>query len=405
MATTRKSPARPGAAVALLILGGCANTHPAQPAPARVAAHLDAAPSGSVMAAAVDAREEQADDEAAERRIEAAETHLTESVRHAATCLPATVGPRTAAADGDEADTASGSPEMLGLQLGVMAGKPVACVVRGHPPFPPDRPLACWDLDLATGAMTSRAAAPLPGRGYAVAFDRDCADGYCLPSDEMRDAPEPDERYTLATSTDGQRAVLWTAMRGSAGVVFDQRSRRVVAAIDASDDEGSADDAIVALAFVGSRIVRTGANAGIDERFLGWTATGKRARMTAAMEEAGLQVLSDHELGFVSALGTVLTTIDVASGRRRVATRVIAECNAQDREHLRTDALEAAAVRPACAAVWPRVGAPYVGAEWIHLPGGAYAVALTGAQVGELAILDGRTLRETRRVPLARCAP
>ncbi len=44
-------------------------------------------------------------------------------------------------------------------------------------------PVACWKIDLGSGALTYQAAAPIPGRGIAVKIDDRCARGYCLPKD------------------------------------------------------------------------------------------------------------------------------------------------------------------------------------------------------------------------------
>ena len=43
-------------------------------------------------------------------------------------------------------------------------------------------PVACWKVDLASGALTYREPAPIPGRGLAVKLDGKCARGYCLPA-------------------------------------------------------------------------------------------------------------------------------------------------------------------------------------------------------------------------------
>jgi hypothetical protein len=83
------------------------------------------------------------------------------------------------------------------LELAAIGSDAVVCAVDQ------DRtrllgPVGCWTIEVSgaqPGALTYQPAAPLPGRGLAVTLDDRCARGYCLP----QDAQVPTDPVALLT--------------------------------------------------------------------------------------------------------------------------------------------------------------------------------------------------------------
>ncbi|MCE9571733.1 MAG: hypothetical protein K8W52_01120 [Deltaproteobacteria bacterium] len=331
------------------------------------------------------------------REIARTTQRLVDSVELAKTCIPSTVAPAPADVDADET---------LGIQLGLVDGAPVVCAVRRLQLGPPTRPLGCWNVDLASGAVVARRAAPLPGRSYGVSLQRGCADGMCGREvedgfDDERELADPSNGH-LVISTDGRHAAMWFGPRDGDAVVFDRTTRKVTARISAPlESDGWNPD----LAFVGDTIVRAFTNPADAATFRAWRQPGKAMTIDADLEDGGLQVLDPRHLGFVSRTGTTLTTFDVRTRRREVLIRDVSPCTADDLRAL-SPSMGDDGGSPACRAVWPTIGAPFVAGDWIRLPGGDFAVAGTAgpASLGEIVILDS-TLRERRRITLARCRP
>jgi hypothetical protein len=70
------------------------------------------------------------------------------------------------------------------LEVAAVNGELVVCAID----IEPERllgPVACWKVDLKANpiGLAYTAAAPIPGRGISVKLDERCARGYCLPKD------------------------------------------------------------------------------------------------------------------------------------------------------------------------------------------------------------------------------
>jgi hypothetical protein len=92
------------------------------------------------------------------------------------------------------------------LEVAAVNGELVVCAID----IEPDRllgPVACWKVDLKASpiGLAYMPAAPIPGRGLSVKLDDGCARGYCLP----KDAKVPgDNIVQMAVHGDGAKVAV-----------------------------------------------------------------------------------------------------------------------------------------------------------------------------------------------------
>lgn len=110
------------------------------------------------------APKKETDEDREQKRIAAAHALIPDG----STCLPQSL-------------KEAGAPR---LEVAAINSELVVCALD----VDPDRllgPVACWKVDLKASpiGLTAMPAAPIPGRGIAVKLDDRCARGYCLPKD------------------------------------------------------------------------------------------------------------------------------------------------------------------------------------------------------------------------------
>jgi len=282
------------------------------------------------------------------------------------------------------------------LTLGSIAGVPLACVARGA------KVLGCWDIDPRSGTLTARAVSAPPGRSIEAAPDaKGCVDGYCLPATGT--APE---RVLMATSTDGRHAVIggW----GSGAVaVFDTRTKKLLRSFDYSGktDDTIIGNSVVGLLYIGNMLYVRGSDAGPYEAVfaikddgtrLGQLTDGKEALFS--IDEGSASALDAERLALTDAFFQQLVIISAKDNSRTVIKRpfVLGPCSEDD-----LDVTEPP--KKSCEKHFAKTFAPYSGAELVALPGGDLLLALSGKAVGQLALLDSKTLVEKRRLRMPIC--
>lgn len=296
------------------------------------------------------------------------------------------------------------SAEMIygpALELGLVGGSVTLCA-RKKPDAP--RAAGCWTVNPTTGALTASAATALPGRSQDGAADAaGCVAGYCP-------TPRAEAGASLlwATSTNGARVVV--VSRGGAHV-FDATSKAPLRTIPLI---GVVTNAPIRLLYLDDTIHVVGADAGPFAAVWSFRDSGARlGRVTTdgrADGEAidvyrgGTGIIDGGHVAVADAALRRLVILDAAGKRTTILRQVSqAPCSAQDLE----DAIIADDTQRASAACRRTIAtrfAPYYDVELVRLPSGAFLAALTGKHAGEIAVLDKATLREVRRLKLARCA-
>jgi hypothetical protein len=299
------------------------------------------------------------------------------------------------------------SPTAPRLELAAIGSAAVVCAIDQ------DRtrllgPVACWSIAVSggtPGALTYQEAAPLPGRGLAVMLDDRCARGFCLP----KDAKVPGDQVALiAWNLESTKVAVLVgddlhiynaqtkahetsfSIRGDKGVTGDPTE------IDWNGDAifVQATDATASPVFV---FKPDGIPVGPIE------ALGSGKDKAALSTRNGSFLLLKPEQVAISEQGlTTLTVYETATGKR---TKLVRKLPAPT---CKKDELDA---------VWHDPNAQvsakcrdYVTKYYAHLIG-ADAVAgtknllmlLRGPRLGELAVVDAKTLAEHKSIRMPWC--
>jgi hypothetical protein len=291
------------------------------------------------------------------------------------------------------------------LELAALNGDAVVCAVDNER----DRLLgvvACWKVDVGTGDLEYQKPVSVPGRGYPVKLDGGCARGYCLP----KDAKESAKIAHLVVSPDASKVAVNV---GDNIHLYDAASKAHESSFSIRGDKGVSSDP-VRLYWVGDSIFVEASDGGTfspvfvfkaaDGTQMGpIEAIGKGAKPLST--HGGSFVILDRDVGrvAVSEQGfSSIITYEAGSGKRAKLVRKLPKspCKAEE-----TDAYWAGTTDKVAAKC-----KEHMDKNFGHLVG-ADAVAgkknllvlLREPRLGELAVMDAKTLAESRSIKLAWC--
>jgi hypothetical protein len=318
----------------------------------------------------------------------------TAIIPEGSTCLPAEVK----------------NPTALRLELAAVGSEAWVCAI--------DRdktrllgPIGCWSVEVTgakAGALTYHPPDPLPGRGFTVMFDDRCARGYCLP----KDAKVPTDTVAhLARNLDGSKVAVLSA---DTVHIFDEASRAHEASFSIRGEKGVTSEP-TAMHWNGNAIFVEAGDANTSGVWVFRTDGAPVGTPVGALEALGGRdkthlstrngsfVLLDRERVGISELGfSTLTTYEIDSGKRTKLVRKVPPTQCKK------DELEAQWQDP------PAGGSAkckdFVSKNYAHLVG-ADAVAgtknllvlLRGPRLGELAVIDAKTLAERKAIQMPWC--
>jgi hypothetical protein len=293
-------------------------------------------------------------------------------------------------------------PNAPRLELAAIGSDAVVCAIDE------DRtrllgPVGCWNIDVKTGGLTYQAAAPLPGRGLAVMFDDRCARGYCLP----KDAKVPTDPVALmAWSLDGSKVAV---LSGDNVHIFDASSKAHESSFSIRGDKGVTNEP-TAIHWNGDALF---VEAGDGTTSPVWVfkpdgtavgpieALGTKDRALLSTRNGSFVLLDKTRVAISEQGFSALTVYEIDTGKRSKLVRKIpaGPC--------RKDELDA---------IWrdPSLESPrckdFVAKNFAHLVG-ADAVAgtknllvlLRGPRLGELAVIDAKTLAERKTIKMPWC--
>jgi hypothetical protein len=298
------------------------------------------------------------------------------------------------------------SPTAPRLELAAIGSAAVVCAIDQ------DRtrllgPVACWSVAVSgtsPGALTYQDATPLPGRGLAVMLDDRCARGFCLP----KDAKVPtDPVALLAWSLDGTKVAVLVgddlhiynaatkahetsfSIRGDKGVTGDPTE------IDWNDEAifVQATDGTAAPVFV---FKPDGIPVGPIE------ALGGKDKAALSTRNGSFLLLDPKRVAISEQGLTSLTVYESDTGKRTKLVRKLPApaCKKEELDTVWHD--PTASVSAKCK--------DYVAKNYAHLIG-ADAVAgtknllmlLRGPRLGELAVVDAKTLAERKAIRMPWC--
>jgi hypothetical protein len=306
------------------------------------------------------------------------------------------------------------------LDLGLIANVPTLCAYSNwlHTGL-----LGCWAVDPAAATLSVSTATSLPGHSQRGKTDANgCIEGYCP-------APKPDvdELLMWAVSTDGAHAAILregtlgegdSPGRREALHVFDRRTKARTATIPLADDKAPANtnagNSAVRFFYLGGTIYVAGSDAGPYIAVWAFEEGGRRLGM---IEEAskphghsysifngGLNVIGDSHIALVDAGLQTMLILSPAGETRQLLVRRVSRAPCTEQEMDRFNYWDYDTLSKGCRKTVARSFEPYIDLVPVRLPSGDFLAALSGGGRGTLAILDGNTLREKRRIVLPRCA-
>lgn len=258
-------------------------------------------------------------------------------------------------------------------------------------------PVGCWNVDLVASTLTYQEPAPLPGRGFAMRVDGTCVRGMCLP-----EAPK-NPTVQIAYSLDGQQAA----------VLADRRIHLFDTASSAHQSDFTIEqkaDAVAAIHFLGKQLlVQTRGDDGAvwvyepDGTQIGPITTTSRDSTPLPWRSGGVALLDASRIAIGERGFEVMTTIDLASNAetrlaRKPPTKL--RCKPAELEAFWSDPTSdkvGADCKTSLAPLAPFVGATLIAGRTNFL------ALLRGDRIGQLAILDGKTLVEKRAISLPWC--
>ncbi|MBA3539423.1 MAG: hypothetical protein H0T79_07315 [Deltaproteobacteria bacterium] len=258
-------------------------------------------------------------------------------------------------------------------------------------------PVGCFKLDLGTGGLAYEAPRPLPGIGFAVKLDDNCARGFCLPKTAKLPA---DKRAHLTWSTDSKRVA---ALVGEEVHVFEADSKAHQSTFSIRGDKGVPGDA-VSVHWVGDALFVEGAEgAGVWVYKPDGTAVGPievlggKAGTLVSTKGGSLSVLDKNRVGITEQGFTTMTTYEVDTGKRGRVSRKVpkAPCKPEELDAFWKDAEAVGAGK--CKEHLTKTFGYFVGATAIA-GSKNLLVLLRGARLGELGVVDPKTLLEQKKV-------
>ena len=265
--------------------------------------------------------------------------------------------------------------------------------------------VACWKAKLDDGTLAYLPSLPLPGRGISVKLDDRCARGFCLPKDAKASA---DKVAHMAWNADTTKVAV---LAGDDVHIYDAATKAHESSFTIRGDKGVSNDP-TAIHWVADALFVEGADQGPYSAVWMFKSDGTPLGPIVAIGSKDGKPMSTHggsfslldknrvalsEQGFSS-----LTIYEVDSSKRSKLVRKLAKppCKNDELDAYWHD--NADAVSPKCK--------EHMQKNFEHLIG-ATAVAgsknllvlLRGPRLGELAVLDAKTLAEKKAIKLPWC--
>ena len=289
------------------------------------------------------------------------------------------------------------------LQIAAINRQAVVCAVD-HDRERLLGPVACWKLDVADGNLEYQKPAPLPGHGFPVKLTERCARGYCLPKDAKADA----KVAHMTWSPDGGKVAVHV---GDDIHLFDASSKARESSFSIRGDKGVTGEP-TGLYWVADSIFVEASDGGANSPVWSFKAAdgaqmgplegiGKGAKPLST--HGGSFVILDEERVGVNEQGFAsLAIIEVTTGKRSKLVRKLPKtpCKAEE-----TDAYwagQADKVPAKCKEHMETSFGHFVGAD-AFAGKKSMVVLLRPARLGELAVMDAKSLAETRALKMPWC--
>jgi hypothetical protein len=266
-------------------------------------------------------------------------------------------------------------------------------------------PVGCWKVDLKSGALSYQEPTPLPGHNVDVMMDDHCARGYCAPADaKIASAKVAHLSWSYPEPTKVAMLV------GDDVHVFDAASKKLENSFPVKGDKGVTGDPI-AVFYVSDAIFVEGSDQGPFSGVWQFKADGtvggplvsigKDEKPLSTYHGSFLVLDKDHiavaERGF-----TTMTTYEVSSGKRTKAVRKLGKVNCKPDE-LEAYWKDGEKVSEKCKGSATTQFGTLIGATGF-MGSTSLVVMLRDDRLGELAVMDPKSLAEKKAIKLPWCA-
>jgi hypothetical protein len=295
----------------------------------------------------------------------------------------------------------SGAPR---LELGAIDSAAVVCAID----IDETRllgPVGCWAVDLQTGGLAYKSPVPLPGHSLPVNLDDRCARGYCLPKDAK--AP-PAKMVHLAWNADSSKVAL---LAGDDLHIFDAGTKAHEKSFSVRGDKGVSNEP-KAVHWVADVLFVEGADQGPYSAVWAFKSDGTQVGPITAIGAKDDKPLSTHNgsfslldktrVGIAEQGFSALHIYEADTGKRSKLVRKLAKppCKADELDAYWTDNSDAVGAK--CKDHMVKHFSTLIGATAVAGKTN-FLVMLRGNRLGELAVLDAKTLAEKKAFKLPWC--
>lgn len=265
-------------------------------------------------------------------------------------------------------------------------------------------PIACWKLNLQTGALSYQDPTPMPGRGFDVLLDDRCARGFCLPKDAKLAGAK---LAHVAWNLDSTKVAV---LVGDDVHLFDAATKAHQSSFTIRGDKGVSNDP-TAVHFVGDMLFVEGADQGpysavwmfkADGTQMGpLTAIGAKDDKPMSTYHGAFAILDVNRVAIAEKGYESVTIVELATGKRAKLVRKVAKpaCKAGELDQFWHDGDK---VTDRCKDGLNKIYGHLMGATTIA--GNTSLLALLrNDRLGELAVLDAKTLAEKRVLRMPWC--
>jgi hypothetical protein len=286
------------------------------------------------------------------------------------------------------------------LELGAAGRDALVCAIDQDK----DRllgPVACWKLDVTSGKLEYKDPAPLPGRGFTVKLDGKCARGYCLPKEPKGNVAH------MATNLDGSKVAV---LVDDEVHLFAGEGKAHESSFTVRGDKGVTNEP-KAVHFVADAILVEGADEGPYSAVWVFKTDGTQVGPITQLGAKEEKPLSTHHGSFSIldktrvAIGyrgmETLNTYDVTNGARAKLVRKMPKLACKPAE-LDAYWVDGDKVTDKCKASITKASGTLMGST-VVAGGKSLLVLLRGDRLGELAVVDPKSLAEKSVLKMPWC--
>lgn len=292
-----------------------------------------------------------------------------------------------------------GAPE---LQLAAVGSDAVVCAVDTDK----SRLLGtvgCWKVDLASGGLEYKDMTPLPGGNVDVKLHDSCARDFCVP----KDAKVSGDVAHMSWNLDGTKVAV---LIGEDVHLFDAGNKTHESSFSVKGDKGLSNNP-VAVHYVGDTIFVEGADDGPYAAVWAFkqdgTATGPinalggKDEKPVSIYHGSFSVLDKTHVALSEKGMETMTIYEVDTGKRTKLVRKVGKLSCKPDE---VDAFwhDGDKVTDKCKASIEKASGALIGATAV-MGSKSLLVLLRGDRLGQLAVMDAKTLAEKKTIKMPWC--